>query len=207
MYSTNQPSTLAYTLFLSFIFITILSATPFALAIDPTSKLPIHIESDRATLDDATGISNYAGNVIITQGESRLEADNISVNAVNRKIVSIKATGTPAHFIQKAQNESNLTHGYANTIIYTAADASLKLLNNASLVQDNNSFSGEQIHYDTVKRAIRAKGDKTVGTRVKIQYFPPTNAPTIESNTPASTQKPELPTSTSTNIAPSHENP
>jgi len=211
MYSTNKQAPLTYTFFLSFIFIATLITAPFAFAIDPTSKLPIQIESDRATLDDATGVSNYAGNVIITQGESRLEADNISVNAVNRKIVSIKATGTPAHFIQKTLNESSLTHGYANTIIYTSIDESLKLLNNASLVQDNNSFSGEQIHYDIVKRAIRAKGDKTVGTRVKIQYFPQTNDTTIESNTPTSTLKPELPTTlptpTPTNIAPINENP
>jgi len=213
MYSTNKPFPLAYTLFLSCTFTIILSAAPLALAIDPASQLPIQIESDRATLDDATGISNYAGNVIITQGESRLEADNISVNAIDRKIVSIKATGTPAHFIQNTPNENSLTHGYANTIIYTATDESLKLLNNARLVQDNNSFSGEQIHYDIAKRAIRAKGDKAAGSRVIIQYFPQANSPTIESDTPVTTQNSELPTPTPTptptpnSIAPTNENP
>ena len=199
MYSTNKPSALAYTVFFA-----LLSTTPSALAIDPTSKLPIQIESDRASLDDATGISNYAGNVIITQGESRLEADNISVNTVNRKIVSIKATGTPAHFIQKTPNDKSLTHGYADTIIYTAVDESLKLLNNASLAQDNNSFSGEQIHYDIVKRAIRAKGDKAVGTRVIIQYYPQTNDPIIEPESPLPTP---TPTPTPISITPTHENP
>jgi len=203
MYSTNKLSLLAKTFFLLSVFFTLLSTAPLALAIDPTSKLPIQIESDRASLDDATGISNYAGNVIITQGESKLEADNISVNTVNRKIVSIKATGSPAHFIQKTPNENSLTHGYANTIIYTSVDESLKLLNNASLVQDKNSFSGEQIHYDIVKRAIRAKGDKTGGTRVKIQYFPQSNEPAIEPDAAAPTQKPPTPKST----APTHENP
>jgi lipopolysaccharide export system protein LptA len=221
MYSTNKPSSLAYTALLSTILFSILSSAPPALAIDPSSKLPIQIESDRATLDDATGISNYAGNVIITQGESMLEADNISVNTVNRKIVSIKATGTPAHFIQKTPKENILTHGYANTIIYTAIDASLKLLTNASLVQDNNSFSGEQIHYDIVKRAIRARGDKAGGTRVKIQYFPQTNEttnepiapktlPIQEPKPPTQTPKPTptpTPTPTPNSIAPIHENP
>jgi len=203
MYSTNKSSLLANTFILLSVFFTLLSIASLALAIDPTSKLPIQIESDRASLDDATGISNYAGNVIITQGESKLEADNISVNTVNRKIVSIKATGTPAHFIQKTPNENSLTHGYANTIIYTSVDESLKLLNNASLVQDKNSFSGEQIHYDIVKRAIRAKGDKAGGTRVKIQYFPQSNEPAIENGAPAPTQKPPTPNST----APINENP
>jgi len=203
-------------LFLSATLIALFSYTPFAFAIDPTSKLPIEIESDRATLDDETGISNYAGNVIITQGQSRLEADNISVNAVNRKIVSIKASGQPAHFIQQAPNETSPTHGYANTIIYTAIDASLKLINNASLVQDNNSFSGEQIEYDIAKRAITAKGDKSIGSRVKIQYFPQDNdtkdtAPettTINKSLPPpdSTSPNNTPT-TPDDTAPSNENP
>ncbi len=178
--------------YLSFILIALFSYAPITLAIDPTSKLPIEIESDRATLNDETGISNYAGNVIITQGLSKLEADNISVNAVNRKIVSIKASGKPAHFIQQVQDEDAPTHGYANTIIYIALDATLKLINNASLVQDNNSFSGEEIEYDIVKRAIRAKGDKAVGTRVKIQYFP---------------QEPESTPIPTNNKAPLNENP
>lgn len=204
MYSMNKPSPLAY-----IVVFTILIFSAKAFAIDPTSKLPIEIESDRATLDDATGISNYAGNVIITQGESKLEADNISVNALNRKIVSIKATGTPAHFVQQNEKEKSLTHGYADTIIYTAVDESLKLLNNASLVQDNNSFSGEQIHYDIVKRAIRAKGDKAEGTRVKIQYFPQTNSPNDETivPTPTLSKEPEAPTTTTNNAVLADENP
>lgn len=146
-----------------------------AYAIDPESKLPIKIESDRATLNDATGISNYSGNVIISQGQSKLEADDISVNAVDRKIVSIEAKGSPAHFTQQESRDASPTHGYADTIIYTSVDATLKLINNARLVQKENSFSGEQIEYDIVKRAIRAKGNEDIGTRVKIQYQPYTS--------------------------------
>jgi lipopolysaccharide export system protein LptA len=207
MYSTNKSSSLTYISFIATLIFCFLSVSPSALAIDPTSKLPIQIESDRATLDDVTGISNYAGNVIISQGESLLEADNISVNAINRKIVSIKATGRPAHFVQKTQETDTLTHGYASTIIYTAIDASLKLLNNASLVQDNNSFSGEEIHYDIIKRAIRAKGDKAVGTRVKIQYFPQQNKTSEESSEEPKTIPTQKPTQTQNSIAPNHENP
>ena len=203
MYLINKSLSITVAKPIFLILMILLSSVSHVLAIDPTSQLPIQIESDRATLDDVTGISNYAGNVIITQGESRLEADNISVNAVNRKIVSIKATGTPAHFTQQTPNDKSLTHGYANTIIYTAIDESLKLINNASLVQDNNSFSGKQIHYDIVQRAIRAKGDKSVGTRVKIQYFPGDNSTKAEQNS----QTPESNSKNTSSIAPDNENP
>jgi len=146
-----------------------------ALAIDPNSNLPIQIESDRATLNDETGISNYSGNVIISQGLSRLEADNISVNALDRKIVSIKATGKPAHFTQQDSAASPSTHGYGKTIVYIAKESILKFLGEARLVQQDNSFAGEQIEYDIMRKAIKAQGDESIGSRVKIQYNPNTN--------------------------------
>ena len=76
MYSNNKPYIFYKTFFLilKVFFISCLISLP-ALAIDPNSKSPIEIESDQATLDDKTGSSTYSGNVIITQGLSRLEAD------------------------------------------------------------------------------------------------------------------------------------
>ena len=143
-------------------------------AIDPNSKEPIEIESDRATLDDKTGSSTYTGNVIISQGESQLEADYIVVNSKDRKISSIVATGTPAHFVQQNDAKDATTHGYGNSISYSTELESLTFKGNARLIQDENSFSGEEIEYDVTKKAIKAKGDESVGSRVKIQYFPNT---------------------------------
>jgi len=157
------------------LFLLVLASSIFSArvsAIDPNSSLPIQIESDRATLNDETGISNYAGNVIISQGLSRLEADNISVNAIDRKVVSIKATGNPAHFIQQDDAASSSTHGYGKTIIYIAKESLLKFMGEARLVQKDNSFAGEQIEYDITRKAIKASGDESIGSRVKIQYHP-----------------------------------
>ncbi len=149
-----------------------LSVSSGAHAIDPDSRLPIEIESDKAVLDDAKGLSVYSGNVIISQGETKLEADVISVQAIERRIVSIEAAGTPAHFVQRPQPDSELTHGYAKEIEYLAKDAVLMFRGDARLVQNDNSFSGNEIEYDIVRKAIRAKGDEQVGSRVKIQYHP-----------------------------------
>jgi lipopolysaccharide export system protein LptA len=140
--------------------------------IDPNSKEPIEIESDRATLDDKTGSSTYTGSVIISQGQSRLEADYIIVNSQDRKISSIIATGSPAHFVQQSEENSTSTHGYGNSISYSTEQESLTFKGNARLIQAENSFSGEEIEYDVTKKAIKAKGDESVGSRVKIQYYP-----------------------------------
>jgi lipopolysaccharide export system protein LptA len=145
-------------------------------AIDPKSTLPIEIESDSASLDDASGTSTYSGNVIISQGLSRLEADSISVSTNDRKINEIKAIGRPAHFVQQDNASSPQTHGFSNTITYVAKENILYFSGQAKLVQEESSFSGEQIEYDILKRAIRARGDESQGTRVKIHYQPQTEA-------------------------------
>ncbi|KZY31123.1 MULTISPECIES: lipopolysaccharide transport periplasmic protein LptA [unclassified Oleiphilus] len=161
---------------------TLLTLLPaFCFAIDPSSKLPISIESDQASLDDQNGTSTYTGNVIISQGLSRLEADNISVKATNRSITTIQASGQPAHFVQQVSADSPNTHGYGSSITYIAKDNLLRFSGQAKLVQQDNSFSGEEIEYDIVRRAIRAKGDQTQGSRVKIHYYP--NAETASENT------------------------
>jgi lipopolysaccharide export system protein LptA len=180
------------------IFVILFIAAYPVYAIDPNSNLPIQIESDRASLNDETGISNYSGNVIISQGLSRLEAENISVNAVNRKIVSIKATGNPAHFTQQDDVLSTGTHGYGEKIVYIASEEILKFFGGAKLVQQDNSFSGEQIEYDIVRKAIKAKGDESIGSRVKIQYYP--NPKTSSTETPEPSMAPaDTVTNTNTN--------
>lgn len=141
-------------------------------AFDPDSKAPIEIESDQATLDDKSGTSTYTGNVIVSQGLSKLAAETIVVISEDRKIISISAKGTPAHFTQQTDKFSPSTHGYGKEITYSTKDETLLFRGNAKLIQSENSFSGETIEYDVIKKAIKAKGNIREGSRVKIQYFP-----------------------------------
>ena len=180
----------------------LLLLSPLVAAIDPGSKLPITIESDSASLDDQSGVSTYSGSVVISQGLSRLEADNISVITKDRKITSIKAIGNPAHFTQQENAESPSTHGYGLTIVYIATDNLLRFSGSARLVQHENSFSGEQIEYDIIKRAIRAKGDQSQGSRVKIHYYPQSN-----NDDPAETHKTQSRTIEATQAIPSSQRP
>jgi len=168
-------------------FALLLSLAMPAIAIDTNSNLPIDIESDQASIDDAKGISTYSGNVIISQGLSKIEADHIIVKAANRELVTIEALGTPAHFIQQDDADTGATHGYAKTILYTVKASTLSFVGDASLIQAKNSFSGDKIIYDIAQKAIMAKGNVEAGSRVKIQYHPraesdsTTNTDTTES--------------------------
>ena len=172
--SKNKISFNTFNLIFKALVISILFSFP-TFAIDPNSKAPIEIESDQATLDDKSGSSTYSGNVIISQGLSRLEAEFITVNSAERKITSISATGSPAHFVQQTELDGVSTHGYGDAITYLTDNGSITFKGNARLIQAENSFSGEEIEYDVLKRAIKAKGDESLGSRVKIQYFPSSN--------------------------------
>jgi lipopolysaccharide export system protein LptA len=145
-------------------------STP-ARALDPNSKEPITIESDSVTFDDQNGFSRYLGSVVIRQGASRLEAEQITVRVASRQIVSIEALGQPAHFVETDQQKVE-THGYASTIQYVTESGLLTLQSDARLIQGDHSFSGDRIVYDARRKSIHASGNKQEGERVRIQFQP-----------------------------------
>ncbi|KZY59172.1 hypothetical protein A3742_13540 [Oleiphilus sp. HI0071] len=163
-------------------------------AIDVDRNQPIEIESDSATIDDSQGLSTYRGNVLIKQGSTKLTADNITVFAKDRSVTQIVAIGSPATFNQQDPGSDDATTGQAEQITYKAEEAVLIFSGDAKLAQTTNSFSGDRIEYDIMRKAIRAKGDESTGTRVKIQYFP--NQPTTPTE---DIQNPSNEAETSTN--------
>jgi len=175
----------------------LLTAIPLAMflsgnasAIDVDYSSPIQVESDSAVIDDALGISTYRGNVVISQGGTTLTADNITVFAKDRVISQIVANGSPATFKQQDEGAETATSGQAEQITYRAEQATLVFSGDATLTQATNSFSGEKIEYDIMRKAIRAKGSETEGTRVKIQYYP-TQATDTPTETPSGTEAKE----------------
>jgi len=156
-------------------------------AIDNQRELPIDIASDSASINDESGVAIYTGNVIVSQGRTRLEADTVSVYMKEQTLERIEAIGQPARFQEQQLNETMPTTGHASNIIFESSKATLTFRGKATLNQASNSFSGEQIVYDINAQAIQAKGDESGQSRVKIQYLPGT--PAINS-TPSNSQAP-----------------
>lgn len=158
----------------------LLSVSSKALAIEAGSREPIDFSSISFETDSILGITNYTGDVIITQGQSRLSADKVEVRTEGRVLIKIEAMGSPARFqdasdtLPKANSAlpEQHTQGQANTIRYDAKAQTLSFIGTAKLRQGSNTFEGEQIIYDLVARAIKAKGGKGPNERVKIQYYP-----------------------------------
>jgi lipopolysaccharide export system protein LptA len=142
----------------------------FALDLSKASQEPIKIAADRAELNDKTGQSIYSGNVIITQGRSKLEAESVSVNSDKEGISGFIATGELVHLLQFDKESNTETHAYAKTISFNRDNNEIVLHKKAKLIQDNSSFQGEEIRYNTVKRIVTAESSKE--DRVEIIFQP-----------------------------------
>ncbi|OZG70541.1 lipopolysaccharide transport periplasmic protein LptA [Hahella sp. CCB-MM4] len=172
MYNPSKRHALLFYLMLA---LSLLSPLSYAINLSSSSDEPIKIQADRAELDDIAGKSTYTGNVIITQGKSRLEAAKVILVSDSNGIKSFFASGEPAHLVQYDPETDVVTQAYAREIRYERDENRVTLKQNARLEQPSSSFQGEEIIYDTVKRLVTAEsassGEDT--GRVEIIYQPP----------------------------------
>ena len=154
-----------------------------AFAFGANDNAPIKIQSDRAELDNQKGIATYTGDVVVTQGDAQLKANKVVIYSEKNALVKIEAYGNPAHFSQNKNLKTPKTDAYGDTIIYTKSTQILKLIKSAKLEQAQNSFTGEEIEYNTLKGIVNARGNPTAeptkpGARVEIEFHPNQIAPT-----------------------------
>lgn len=156
----------------------VLAAAP-SYALPSDQNQPVKLEADRATFNERTGITSYSGNVIISQGTIRIEADNLVVNLDgNRAIKDATAQGRPARFQQQLNADKGLAKGEGSKIAYDAQKGLIVLSGNAQLIQDGASFKGDVLRYSMTQGDIEATGNKQ--RRVQL-VIPPSSNPTSSS--------------------------
>jgi len=86
---------------IALIFVSVLfSISAFALSTD--REQPILIEADKATIDNIKRVAIYEGDVIITQGTIRINANTVTLNYTQKQdIDKVTAVGKPARFKQR----------------------------------------------------------------------------------------------------------
>lgn len=155
------------------------------MALPSDQQQPVTLEADRATYNERTGITTYTGNVLITQGTIRIEADSIVVNlTANRSIRDATAKGRPARFQQQISADKGLAKGEGQSIVYDAQTGIVTMTGNALLTQDGARFSGNSIRYSMNQGDIEALGNRD--RRVTL-VIPPNNNPI---STPARNSQP-----------------
>ncbi|WP_263322172.1 lipopolysaccharide transport periplasmic protein LptA [Endozoicomonas sp. Mp262] len=140
-------------------FLVILMLPGIAAALQSDRQKPIEIESNSADLDNKKGISVYRGNVIMTQGSTRIEGDLITIyNDAHRKVTRVVAKGQRAYYEQQQENGKGKLKAWGNTINYDAAGDRIELLQQGELTQEGDVFKGEKIEYNLKLQTVNASG-------------------------------------------------
>lgn len=154
--------------------VTMLGCSMAVLALPSDRNQPLSLVADRATFNEKTGITTYTGNVIISQGTMRLQADSIVANLdAQRELSLITASGQPARFQQQLDANKGLAKGQAQKIIYNAATGILSLSGNAFLEQNGASIRGASLKYSMNKGDIEATGSGANSKSGRVEIIIP----------------------------------
>lgn len=141
---------------------------------------PVSIEADRMELDQVKGTSAYSGNVILIQGELKLKADRITLYTVKNRLQRVVSEGKPTTMERpKTDNEAAL-RARAEWIEYRPQQQQIQLKGKAQLWHAGNEFNGEQISYDLEQKIVKASGDKSGDSRVRVLLQPTSETPSTE---------------------------
>ena len=149
----------------------LLAASLPAMALTGDTDQPIHIESDQQSLDMQGNIVTFTGNVVVTQGTIKINADKVVVTrpADQKGKEVIDGYGNPATFYQM-QDNGKPVKGHASKMHYELQNAFVVLTGNAYLEQLDSNIKGDKITYLVKEQKMQAFSDK--GKRVTTVLVP-----------------------------------
>jgi lipopolysaccharide export system protein LptA len=167
---------------------------------------PIHLESDRVVIDDVKQTSVFEGQVELTQGTLRIQANEIILTQDKDGFKHCTATGKPASFRQKHEGTDEYMEGYGERIEYDTRSETVDFYVHARVKRGQDDVQGDHIAYSTRTEVFEVNGDPALADdpnkgRVHAVIQPRTdtstgnnakkNAPlTIQSSPTLSKQKP-----------------
>jgi lipopolysaccharide export system protein LptA len=146
-------------------------ALPLA-ALESDREQPVYVEADGAEINDRTGVSVYTGNVIVTQGSIKLNADKVTVTQKGGETDHLEAEGQPVRFQQDGGGNKGLIKGRAKQADYYMNSEILYMNGDAVMVQGKDTFSSDRIVYDREKGQVKAGATAKGKQRVRISIQP-----------------------------------
>lgn len=146
-------------------------------------KKPLHLEADRATVEDvnrkeASRISVFTGNVILTQGTMRINADKVIMKEDLNGFKQATATGDLVSFRQKRDGLNEYVEGWSQRVEYDSKTDKIELFRQARLKRGSDEVQGDYISYDMNSEFFKVIGSKERGVetgpdkRVRITIQP-----------------------------------
>lgn len=146
-------------------------------------KKPMYLEADRATVEDvnrkeASRITVFTGNVIITQGTMRISADKVIMKEDLNGFKHATATGDLVSFRQKRDGLDEYVEGWSQRVEYDSKTDKIELFRQARLKRGSDEVQGDYISYDMNSEFFKVISSKERGVetgpdkRVRITIQP-----------------------------------
>jgi len=161
---------------------------------------PINIAADRGFEDNKKQEAVFEGNVVLTQGSLKVEANRIVVRRDKNGFDYATATGGPAKFRQKRDGLDEYVDGQAQRIEYDGRQEIVQFFDKAQLTRGQDEITSNYIQYNSRTEVFQASSQKDAapgsdGGRVKATLQPKTKGQPVEQSTaaPVGSQEPTKP--------------
>lgn len=131
---------------------------------------PAYISANTADLNQKSGVNVFSGNVVITQGSTKITANKITTydNAVH-KISKAIAIGTPATYETLPKKGDKLFEASAETIEYFPSKNQVVLIGNGKLQQGGSVLQSDYIVYNQLTGQLITKLYNKSRTTITLQ--------------------------------------
>ena len=150
----------------------------YSFALENDKQKPINIESSQAEADYKNGTTTYTGNVLLTQGSLKIQADQLIIYRGDKRVGSIVSKGLPAKFQQQPFVNKPPVYASALTITYDLSKEILLLEGDVFIELDGSTHQGERYEYNLQNQMLSAVGDGE--NRVKVTFDPTVVQPLLD---------------------------
>jgi lipopolysaccharide export system protein LptA len=155
-------------------------------ALPGDNEQPINIEADRAKQVGHNGgeKTEYFGNVVMSQGSMLLTGNHVTIFSKDSAVEKVISVGEPAHFQQQSDPEKDPVKAYGKRLVYILNKETLTIINDASIIQDGTTVSGQKIVYNVATEQVQANSNNEQRVQMILQPAKKPKAPaTIDSMT------------------------
>ncbi len=142
-----------------------------SLALTTDIDKPYHISAKESAFFQQTHSSSFSGNVVATQGSSKITADKLTFyfDKENQKLLYFVAIGKPATYSTQLNDKKGLLRSKARLIKYDLSEKTLIFKGNAEVVRGGSQITGSYISYNLEKQVIQSKStEKPLKTTITI---------------------------------------
>ncbi|MGB8338673.1 MAG: lipopolysaccharide transport periplasmic protein LptA [Burkholderiales bacterium] len=119
---------------------------------------PVDLSADKAEYDGLNKTGLYEGNVILTQGSIRIQADKVVVKADKYGTTFATASGSPVSFRQKLDGSNDYIEGYGERLEFDTKSDTVQLIDRAFIKRGQDELRGNYISYNSRTEVFRVDG-------------------------------------------------